>query len=232
MSKTIGILGGMSPESTIEYYRYIVHSYIERFDDLAYPEIIIYSVSFQHYVDWPEQGRWDLVGKGLGKAAQKLESAGADFIIIATNTMHIVVDDIREAIDVPVLSLLEVVGEEIRNDGKDKVGLLGTTFAMEHGFYQRVLGQKGVEVIVPNEEDREIVNHIIYQELVNGIIQNKSREQYVKIIDYLENRGAEGIILGCTEIPLLIRESDTELDLYDTIALHACAALDFALSHE
>lgn len=229
MHKRIGILGGMSPESTVEYYQYITHSYTGRFGDYGYPEIIIYSVSFQPYVDWPEQDRWDMVAKGLSEAAQKLEAAGADFIVIATNTMHLVFDQVQASVSVPMLSLLDAVGEAILARGMRTVGLLGTRFTMEEGFYQGALARRDITVLVPDAEDREYVNTVIYDELVAGQIRDESRAGFVSIINKLAARGAGGVILGCTEIPLLVREADAGLSLFDTTAIHAEAALNYAL---
>lgn len=230
MHKTIGILGGMSPESTVEYYQYITRSYTERFGDYGYPEIIIYSVSFQPYVDWPSAERWDLIAEGLSAAARKLEAAGVDFIIIATNTMHLVFDEVRASVNVPMLSLLDAVGESILEQRMDTVGLLGTEFAMEHGFYQDALASKGITVLVPDADGRQYVNHVIYNELVVGQVRDESRARFVAISQELGERGAEGVILGCTEIPLLISEPDVDLPLFDTTAIHAEAALDYALA--
>jgi aspartate racemase len=231
MHKRIGILGGMSPESTVEYYRYITRTYVERYGDYAYPEVLIYSVSFQPYVDWPEQDRWDLVARGLRDAARRLEGAGAEVIVIATNTMHLVVDQVQAGVTVPVLSLLDVVADAVRAHGMDTVGLLGTRFTMGKGFYQGALAHKGITVLVPGEEGQAFVNDVIYNELVAGKIRDESRAGYVAIIDELAGRGAEGVILGCTEIPLLIREQDVGLPLFDTTVLHAEAVLAYAV-HE
>jgi aspartate racemase len=228
--KTIGILGGMSPESTVAYYEYITRTYTERFGDYGYPEVIIYSVSFQPYVDWPNAGRWDLVAAGLSEAARKLAAAGADFVLIATNTMHKVVDDVRAAVDVPVLSLLDAVGEAILAQGISTVGLLGTRFTMEKPFYRGALAEQGITVLVPEERERDVVHRVIYDELVAGKIRAASREQYVAIIEGLAARGAEGVVLGCTEIPLLIRPEDVSLPLFDTTQIHAEAALTYALN--
>jgi aspartate racemase len=230
MHKKIGILGGMSPESTVEYYQYITHAYTERFGDYGYPEVIIYSVSFQPYVDWPEQDRWDLVAQGLGEAAQKLEAAGADFIVIATNTMHLVFDQVQASVSVPMLSLLDAVGKAILERGMKTVGLLGTKFAMEKGFYQDALARKGITILVPDEKDREYVNTVIYDELVAGQIRDESRDGFVAVIKKLADRGAEGVILGCTEIPLLVSEEDVGMPLFDTTVIHAKAALNYALA--
>jgi aspartate racemase len=227
--KTIGILGGMSPESTVEYYRHITRRYTERFGDHGYPEIVIYSVSFQPYINWPEAGRWDQVAQGLGTAAQRLEAAGVDLILIATNTMHIVFDQVQAQVDVPMLSLLDAVADAIEVQGLRTVGLLGTTFTMEKPFYREALAERGITVLVPESEDREAVNRIIYEELVAGEIREASRAAYVAAVDRLAARGAEGVILGCTEIPLLISETDVDLPLFDTTAIHAEAALNEAL---
>jgi aspartate racemase len=229
MHKKIGILGGMSPESTVEYYQHITRAYTERFGDYGYPEILIYSVSFQPYVDWPDLGRWDLVARGLSEAARKLEAAGADFILIATNTMHIVFDEVQASVDVPMLSLLDAVGEAIQACRVDTVGLLGTRFTMEASLFPDSLAPGGIDVLVPGADDREYVNTVIYDELVAGRIRDESRAGFVRIIDSLAQRGAEGIILGCTEIPLLIRETDTGLPLFDTTTIHAEAALKYAI---
>jgi aspartate racemase len=229
MHKKIGILGGMSPESTIAYYEHITRAYSERFGDYGYPEIIIYSVSFQPYVDWPRQERWDLVAQGLGEAARRLEAAGADFIVIATNTMHLVFDEVQATIQVPMLSLLDAVGEAILAGGTKKVGLLGTKYTMEKRFYQDALGRRGITVLVPDAEDRQYLDAVIYDELVAGRVRDESRRGLIAIISRLEERGAQGVILGCTEIPMLVNEADAGLRLFDTTAIHAEAALRYAV---
>ncbi|MFO7741712.1 MAG: aspartate/glutamate racemase family protein [Anaerolineae bacterium] len=229
MHKRIGILGGMSPESTVAYYEYITRTYTERFGDYGYPEILIYSVSFQRYVDWPWEERWDLVAEGLSHAAHTLEVAGADVILIATNTMHIVFDEVEASVGVPMLSLLDVVGEAIRQHGIETVGLLGTAFAMEKTFYPQALAEKGIAVLVPDTADRKVVNDIIYNELVAGEIRDASREAFVSVIDKLAERGAGGVILGCTEIPLLVGQHDVDVPLFDTTVIHAEAALRYAV---
>jgi aspartate racemase len=229
MHKRIGILGGMSPESTVEYYLHITRTYTERYGDYAYPEVLMYSVSFQPYVDWPEQDRWDLVARGLSEAARRLEVAGADVIAIATNTMHLVVDQVQASVNVPVLSLLDVVAGAILASGMRTVGLLGTRFTMEKGFYQAALARQGITVLVPDEEGRAYVNEVIYNELVAGQIRDESRARYVALIEELAGRGAEGVVLGCTEIPLLVGDADVDLPLFDTTVLHAEAALDYVL---
>jgi aspartate racemase len=218
----------MSPESTVAYYEYITRTYTERFGDYGYPEILIYSVSFQPYVDWPNQDRWDLVARGLGEAAQKLAAAGADLLLIATNTMHLVFDEVQASVELPMLSLLDATGEAILVRGLGTVGLLGTRFTMEKTFYQDALARQGINVLVPDAADRAYVNDVIYDELVAGQIRAESRAGYLAVIRKLVERGAEGVILGCTEIPLLVSEEDAGIPLFDTTTIHAEAALNYA----
>ena len=232
MHKRIGILGGMSPESTVAYYEYITRAYTERHGDYGYPEILIYSVSFQPYVDWPNQDRWDLVAQGLTEAAQKLVATGAEVILIATNTMHLVFDEVQAGIEVPMLSLLDATAEAVLARGLRTVGLLGTRFIMEKTFYQDALARRGIAVLVPEAEDRAYVNRVIYDELVAGQIRDESRTGFVAIIRRLVEHGAEGIVLGCTEIPLLVSEADAGIPLFDTTTIHAEAALTYACAPE
>jgi aspartate racemase len=229
MHKRIGIVGGLSPESTVTYYLWITREYTKRYGDYGYPEILIYSVCFQAYVDWPEAERWDLVATGLSSAAKSLEAAGADFIVIASNTMHLVVEEIRKTLGIPVLSLLDVVADAIVEKGLTQVGLIGTRFSMEQGFYQKALAQKGITLVVPNTEDRQHVNRVIYEELVAGKVETASRDRYIAIIGRLAAQGAQGLILGCTEITLLISQRDIILPVFDSTTLHAKAALDLAV---
>ena len=229
MYKRIGIIGGLSPESTVEYYLYLTRTYTQRFGTSAYPEVIIYSVSFQSYADWPALGRWDLVAHGLSETARKLEAAGADFIVISANTMHMVVNEVRQAVRIPVLSLLDVVAEAVAGRGFKTVGLLGTRYTMEQDFFPRALASRGIETLVPEAEERQYINAVIYNELVKGQINPAARQGYVEIIQRLARRGAEGVILGCTEIPLLVSEADAGLPLFNTTTLHAEAALEYAL---
>jgi aspartate racemase len=230
--KRIGILGGMSPESTVAYYEYITRTYTERQGDYGYPEILIYSVSFQPYVDWPNEGRWDLVAEGLAEAAQRLVAAGADLLLIATNTMHIVFDQVQASVDVPMISLLDAVAQAILARNMSTVGLLGTRFTMEQPFYRQALSGHGIEVLVPEREDRAYVNRVIYNELVAGQVRSQSRAGFLEVIGRLADRGAQGVILGCTEIPLLVRPTDVSrynVQLFDTTTIHAEAALTHAI---
>jgi aspartate racemase len=230
LHKKIGILGGLSPESTTVYYDHIIREYARRYDDSNYPEVIIYSVNFQEFVDWQNQKRWDLAAKKMISVFKILEKAGADFGLIATNTMHIVFDQVQNAISIPLLSIIESTAEAINRDRIQTVGLLGTIFTMSKDFYKLGLKERGIATLVP-EEDQEFINRIIYEELTKGIIKSESKAGYLKIINKLRDQGAQGIVLGCTEIPLLVKEEDCSIRLYDTTTIHAEAALNYATNH-
>jgi len=232
MHKKIGILGGMSAESTIDYYRLITRTYTERFGDYNYPEIIIYSMTFQDYADWPHEGRWDLIERGLSKAARQLEATGVDFIIIACNTVHEIFDRIKASVSIPMISISEAVLEKILPRGIKTVGLLGTKVTMEKTFYQDTLGRKGVRVIVPDPNDRQYIDDIIYSEFVIGKVKDSSVSGFIKIIRKLADDGAEGIILGCTELGALINEQNCGMPVFDSTIIHATAALDYALEQD
>jgi aspartate racemase len=227
--KRIGILGGMSAESTAHYYHYITRTYTDRFGDYAYPEILIYSVSFQRFADWSDAEAWDKIGTELAWSARVLEDAGADFVMLACNTMHIVQDQIEAQIGIPMLSMMTAVADTIEAAGLRKVGLLGTRFTMESRLYPDVLEPRGIETLTPDRQDRATINRVIYEELTKGQVQPESRAAYIAIIDKLAGQGAQGIILGCTEIPMLIAQNDAALPLFDTTRIHAEAALNFAL---
>ncbi len=231
MHRTIGILGGMSPESTITYYQAITREYTARYGDHNYPPIVIYSVRFQPYIDWPQQGEWDRVTTGLIEASRALERAGAEFIVIATNTMHLVLDSIQSGISIPILSLLDVTADAIEAQGLTRVGLLGTRFTMKKRFYHETLANRGIEVFSPGDTDIERVNSIIYDELIRGEVREESRQGVVEVIDHMRANGAQGIIAGCTEIPMLINDKVAGMPVFNTTALHAHAALDFAINN-
>lgn len=230
MHKRIGILGGLSPESTVEYYQYITRRYLELYGDHHYPEILIFSVRFQPYIDWPKHDQWAEIAAGLGAAAQQLERGGADFIVLATNTMHIVIDQLQTYVNIPFLSILDVVGDAITARGLETVALLGTRFTMEKPLYPQALEKRGVRVIVPTADERTTIHQVIYDELIQGEIRAESKARYLEILHRLAGEGAQGAILGCTEIPLLIQPDDTPLPLFDTTRLHAEAALQYAIS--
>jgi len=229
MPKVIGIVGGMTPESTTFYYEYITRTYHKRFGNYGFPEIIIYSVSFQQYVDWMNIGDWDAIAKGITRAVVSLKNGGADFAVIATNTIHKVFHEIEQKSSIPLLSIIDSTANAIKKRGITNVGLLGTIFTMREKFYKENLAKFGIETLVPNESDQQTVNRIIFDELGKGEIKEKSKELYIKIINRLGQQGAEGVILGCTEIPLLVDKKDSQLPLFNTSAIHAEDALEFSL---
>lgn len=230
--KKIGILGGMSPESTVLYYEHITRAYTARFGDYGYPEVLIYSVNFQKFVDWQRNGQWDRTIGEMAGALENLRLAGADFGLIATNTMHIVFDEVQRAVRMPLLSIVEATAGAIRGAGIRSVGLLGTVFTMKERFFRDGLERSGIAAVVPGPEDQQKVNDVIYQELCRGQIRPCSRQLFLEIIERLRQQGAEGIILGCTEIPLLVEPQHCDLPLFNTALLHAGKALEFALQGE
>lgn len=232
MHKRIGILGGLSPESTVTYYEYITRTYTERFGDYGYPEIMIYSVCFQKYVDWGNSGQWNEIAQDMINAARGLERAGADFGIIATNTMHIVFDDVQAAVKIPFLHLIDATAEAINARGLSTVGLLGTKFTMGEPFYRDRLAANGIAAIVPDAPNQEAIDQAIYEELVRGLIVDATRRRFMDIIEKLRREGAEGVILGCTEIPLLVSDEDSSLPLFNTTVIHAEKALQYSISGE
>jgi aspartate racemase len=227
--KKIGIVGGLSPESTIYYYKYVTHRYTEQFGDYGYPNIIIYSVTFQDFVNWGKAENWKAIEDNLTYALLALEKAGADFAIIATNTMHYLYDSLVKRTNIPILNLLEAVSEHAQKLDIKKLGLLGTKFTMSHDFYPKDLSKVGVETLVPDPEDQKAINYIIFHELTRGMIRNESKEKYLKVIEKMVDKGIEGIILGCTEIPLLIKQDDVKIHVLDSSKIHAEAALKYAL---
>ncbi len=227
--KKIGILGGMSPESTTLYYEHITRTYTARFGDYGYPEILIYSVNFQKFVDWQHSGRWTEAAREMVDALDRLHGAGADFGLIATNTMHIVFEEVQRAVHMPLLSIIQATAEAILAAGLRSVGLLGTVFTMSEPFFREGLDRAGVSVLVPDQGDQQRINEVIYQELCRGEIRPRSREFFLQVIEALRARGAEGIVLGCTEIPLLVEPHHCEFPLFNTSLLHAAKALEFAL---
>jgi len=228
--KRIGILGGMSPESTITYYEYITRTYRERFGDHGYPEILIFSVSFQEFMNWMREDRWDLITEKIIEGMTHLHKGGADFGLIATNTMHAVFDEVEKRSPMPLISIVDATAEEVRQEHLKVVGLLGTSLTMSADFYKKKLLSYSIETLVPEEKDQEYVNRIIFGELVNGQILQSSRRGFIKIIEDLKDRGVQGVILGCTEIPLLMREEDVDVKLFDTTVIHAEKALNYAIS--
>jgi len=228
--RTIGLLGGMSWESTVGYYRKINEGVKKSLGGLHSAKIVLYSVDFEPIEQLQHKGDWEGTADILSEAALKIQAAGADFLVICTNTMHKVAPDIEKAIHLPILHIADATAEVLADKGIKTVGLLGTAFTMEQDFYKGRLMQKyGLEVLVPNEPDRKIVHNVIYQELCLGRMIESSKKEYLRIIKRLANQGAEGVILGCTEIGLLVNQSDTDIELCDTTAIHAEKAVEYAI---
>ena len=228
--KTIGLIGGMSWESSIEYYKLINKKVKEMIGGFHSCKSLMYSVDFAEIEKLQHEDKWEELDQIMADSAKKLEYAGADIIVLCTNTMHLCSKAIKENISIPFLHIAEATGEEIVIRKIKKVGLLGTKFTMEKDFYKEVLREKfSIEVIIPNEHEREQVHKIIYGELVQGKIKEESREIYKTIISNLQKKGAKGVILGCTEIPLLISDSDVNIPTFNTTKLHAEKAVEWLL---
>ncbi|MEN8613945.1 aspartate/glutamate racemase family protein [Dehalogenimonas sp. THU2] len=229
--KTIGLLGGMSWNSTADYYRLINEGVARRLGGLHSAKIILHSFDFDEIEQLQSGGLWAEAAVKLSEAAGSLKSAGAEFLVIATNTMHKVADEVESASGLPMLHIAESAGESVKKMGLKKVGLLGTRFTMSEGFYSSRLTEKfGIEVLVPDANEQQIINSIIYDELCRGCIQDASRWACQLIIENLVSRGAEGIVLACTELPLLIKQSDVMVPVFDTSRLHVTAAVARALA--
>ena len=228
--KRIGLLGGMSWESTVSYYRLINDGIKARLGGLHSAELLLYSVDFQPIEACLREGRWDEIGRALAAAASSLEGAGAELLVLCTNTMHKVVPAIEEAVSIPLLHIVDATAAAIRETGLAKVGLLGTRFTMEQEFYGgRLRDRHGLEAIVPEADDRAEVDRVIFEELCQGRCVPASRAAYLEVIERLVGRGAQGIALGCTEISMLVGPEDVAMPLFDTTRLHAEAAVAYAL---
>lgn len=229
--KTIGLIGGMSWESTLLYYQHINESVKQKLGGLHSAKIALYSVDFAEIEHYQANGQWDLAAQCLADAGNRLKLAGADFIVLCTNTMHKVADKIEQGTQIPLLHIADATGECIAKSGIKKIGLLGTAFTMEQSFYKdRLINKFGLDVLTPNSEDRKIIHNIIYNELCLGNINISSKKEYQRIMASLVEQGAEGIILGCTEITLLVGKDDTTVDIFDTTAIHAEKSVEIALS--
>ena len=228
--KTIGLIGGMSWESSAEYYRVINEEVKNRLGGLHSANCILYSVDFDEIERCQSENRWDQAGEILGEAAVRLEQAGADFIVICTNTMHKVIDLIQKNTSLPILHIADETAAEILNQGLKKVGLLGTKYTMEQEFYTSRIKEENIEILIPDGHERVTINQIIFNELCLGKTLQASREYFKSVIQKLVAEGAEGIILGCTEIGLLIKQNDVNVPLFDTTKIHALGAVDKALS--
>ncbi|MFJ5809739.1 aspartate/glutamate racemase family protein [Streptomyces sp. NBC_01426] len=227
--KTIGLLGGMSWESTAEYYRLLNEFTRERLGGLHSARCVLYSVDFAEIEQLQVQGRWDEAGEVLASAARSLEAAGADLVLLCTNTMHKVADQVQAAVSVPLLHLADATAEAVRAQGLRRVGLLGTAFTMEQDFYRGRLAAGGLGVSVPDADGRALVHRVIYEELCLGVVREESRTAYREVIASLVAAGAEGIVLGCTEIELLVGTEDSPVPVFPTARIHAAAAVDAAL---
>lgn len=228
--KTIGLIGGMSWESSSEYYRIINHTVKEKLGNSHSAKSLMLSVDFEEIKRLMLEDDWDKLKNIMVNAAIQLEKGGADFIVICTNTMHRLVEDIAEKTNLPVLHIADATALKVKEKNIRKVGLLGTKFTMEQDFYKKHLAEKhNLEVIVPNEEDRNTIHDIIFNELCLSQIKKSSKREYIRIINDLKGNGVEGVILGCTEIPLLIKQEDVSIPIFDTTRIHAETAVEFAL---
>lgn len=227
-SLTIGIVGGTSPESTVSYYRHIVHRHEEEFHDHGYPRIVICSVSFQQYIDWQHNGEWDRLAQGLEEEMEALKSAGADFALLAANTMHKALPLMKRPI--PVLSVLDAVGTFAKEKAVRCVGLTGTKYTMSGGFYVDGLEQRGLTVMLPELSEQDVIHRIIYEELILGRVVPESVQAFAGIIHGFSRRGADAVVLGCTELDLLTTEKNSPIELIDSARVHAEAAWQVAIS--
>ncbi len=228
--KIIGLIGGMSWESTVPYYCRINEHVKRRLGGLHSARVVLYSVDFHDIEKLQHAGKWDEAGEILAAAAKSAAAAGAEFIVLCTNTMHKVVGAVERAVTIPVLHIADATAAEIQRAGMRRVGLLATRFTMEQDFYRgRLESRHGIEVLVPDQAERDVIHRVIYDELCLGVISDTSREHYREIITRLAERGAEGIIYGCTEIGLLVSQADSPVPVFDTAQIHSAAAVDFAL---
>lgn len=227
--KTIGLIGGMSWESTVTYYQIVNETVKQELGGLHSAKVLLYSVDFSEIEEYQAKGEWEKSAKVLTQAAINLEKAGADYIVICTNTMHKVAPEIQKAISIPIIHIAEATADELKKQGITKVGLLGTKYTMTQDFYKNKLLDADIDVVIPDDEGVEIINHIIYDELCLGIISEESKQKYLSVIAELEKKGAQGVILGCTEIGLLIQQKDTKLPLFDTAQIHATKAALFSI---
>lgn len=226
---TIGLIGGMSWESTVEYYRLINEEFNRRVGGLHSAKCLLYSVDFGEIEPNMRPGGWEKIAVELTKAAKVLESGGADAALICTNTMHKLYDQIQSDVHIPIIHIGDAAAEAVLRKKLDKVGLLGTRPTMEQEFYKSRLEQKGIEVLIPGDKDMDLVHKVIFEELCLGVLKDGSRKEFIRIIDDLITRGAKGIVLGCTEIPLLIKQEDSRVPLFDTTYIHAMKAVEKAL---
>ncbi|WP_141430525.1 aspartate/glutamate racemase family protein [Bacillus sp. 03113] len=230
--KTIGLIGGLSWESTADYYKYLNTFVKEKLGGLHSAKCLLHSFDFEEIVTLQKNAEWDKATNCMTDAAQKLENGGADVILICTNTMHKMAEEVEASVQIPLIHIADATAKKIKQQGLKTVGLLGTKFTMEQNFYKERLNAHGIEVVIPNEDDRQTIHNVIFDELCKGMIKESSKAAYLQIMSKLQEKGAEGIILGCTEIPLLIKQADSDIPLFDTTCIHAEAAVEFALQEE
>lgn len=226
--KKIGLIGGITPESTVLYYQILNRLNANQLGKTHSAELIITSFDFGQISQLVEKGRWDLLNKKMAEAGTNLENAGASCILICANTMHLCINEVRKVVRIPVIHIADSTAKEIQKKGIQKVALLGTKYTMEKDFFRDILNKHAIETIIPDVEERDEIHRIIYDELAQGEFKKSSKEKYLKIIDSLILMGAKGIILGCTEIPLLINQNDVSLPIFDTTRIHAAAGFEFA----
>ncbi len=228
--KTIGMIGGMSWESSVEYYRIINETIRDRLGGVHSAKSVLVSVDFAEIEALQKQGRWEEATQAMVAAARQVEAGGADCVLICANTMHKMAAEVQASIRIPLLHIIDATAEVVKAAGLHKLGLLGTRYTMEEDFYRgRLIEKHGLQVVTPNADDRTIIHNVIYEELVAGKIDPASKAEYLRIMDGLAQQGVEGIILGCTEIGMLVKQADSPLPLFDTARLHALAAVKYAL---
>ncbi len=227
--KRIGLIGGISWESTLEYYKIINEEIKNKLGKSNSANCILYSFNFQEIEELQHQENWDELNKRMVQEAINLKKAEAEFIVICANTMHLMASNIEKETNLKVLHIAKATAKAINEKKINKILLLGTKFTMEGDFYKNILNNNNIEVVIPNQEDRNIIHNIIYNELVRGIIKKESKQKYIKIINKIKNEGVKGVVLGCTEIPLLINQKDLDINVFDTTSIHAKAAAKFSL---
>lgn len=228
--QTLGLIGGFSWVSTVEYYKLINQGVNDKLGGLEFPQCVIYSFNYAEIKKYSNTDNWEMTFQLILKACNDLKSCGITGIVLCANTMHLIADRLEQETGLPVIHIATATATEIEKAGLKKVGLLGTKFTMELDFFKSKLLAKGIEVIIPNEDDREFLHQTIYDELGKGIFSEQTKQRYLNIISDLMNDGAEGIVLGCTEIPLIIQQSDVPVPIFDTTLLHSRAAIEFALT--
>jgi aspartate racemase len=228
--KTLGLIGGTSWVSTIDYYRYINQLANEKRGGLNYAQILLYSISFNDVKTLADAGDWENLGLLLSGIARNLENAGAEAIVLCANTIHIVAEKIEEKVQIPLIHITDATAQEILRQGLKKVALLGTRFTMDNDFYRERLARFGIEAIIPNDDERTFIHWSIFEELGKDIFTNETKQKYLEIIENLSARGAEGVIFGCTEIPMLLKPEDCPIPSFDTTLIHAKASVEFSLA--